>query len=138
MNKWQRIAVVTVLLAEVAVTLLPIARTLSVLDELTNLERQAVTVSAEDRTATEAKRRHAPRVGVRVATITILMVTAGVAAATVLARPRSRSWLGTFAGTRVAVVGLAWSYGLPAVAALAGVSLVAVSTLVLMPGRPRQ
>ncbi|KAA2259460.1 hypothetical protein F0L68_21215 [Solihabitans fulvus] len=71
------------------------------------------------------------RQGVLIATSTVLLVVAAAAMAVLWLRPRSASWLVTYAAAHAATLGLAWAHGMPILALVAGVSLLSVSASML-------
>ncbi|ONI83394.1 hypothetical protein ALI22I_33280 [Saccharothrix sp. ALI-22-I] len=135
MSKWQRVLLTVLLMAEVAVTLLPVVRGLLV-------EPSPTDVPPGGRVRPVFQERDAPvgqppgiSQGVLLGTTMLLLVTAASALAPVWLRPRARTWVATFTGTHVAAAGLGWVHSLPLLTLLAAVSAVGVPLLVLAPPR---
>ncbi|RKT57250.1 hypothetical protein C8E97_5968 [Saccharothrix australiensis] len=87
---------------------------------------------------TPANRPIGPHQGMLLASCTILLVTAGAGLATMLVRPRSRTWVATFTAAHAAAAALGWAHGLPLLTLVSALAASAVPALVLLPEQPPQ
>ncbi|WP_367135971.1 hypothetical protein [Saccharothrix sp. HUAS TT1] len=138
MSKWQRVILTVLLVAEVAVTLLPAVRGLLFEASPTNVLRDDAARPVYAQTDVPVGQPRGLRQGVLLGTTVLMLVTALSALAPVWLRPRSRTWVVTFTGTHLAAAGLGWVHNLPLMTLLAVVSAAGVPLLVLAPPRREQ
>jgi hypothetical protein len=123
------------LVAEVAVTLLPVVRWLLFEPAPADVppgHRGRLVLQEDDVPVGQPR---GIRQGVLLGTTMLMLVTAISALAPVWLRPGARTWVATFTGTHVAAMGLGWVHNLPLLTLLATVSAVGVPLLVLTPRR---
>lgn len=126
------------LVAEIAVTLLPVVRGLVFEPAPTDVPPGGGGRPVLQEPDAPVGQPRALRQGVLLGTTMLMLVTALSALAPVWLRPRSRTWVATFTGTHLAAVGVGWVHSLPLLTLLAAVSAVGVPLLVLAPPRRGQ